>query len=103
MALVKKQLSRKRMVTLLLIVVIIAAGGAYFIFLNGASITQTPDDPIVNRLTSELSSLKRVNQTFLSDLEVLLHDVRFNELKQYGSLPVEVGPGVGRVNPFQPF
>jgi hypothetical protein len=102
MALVKRRLSRKKMFTLIVFLAIIVLGGFWYLYQpGGGGIVGQEADPKIRQLQSDLSDLERVRQNLLPSLEKLYDDVRFQELKQYGDVPVERGE-IGRPNPFQP-
>ena len=90
------------MIALIVAVGILVLGGLYYLFGSGAGITPATDDPTITRLRRELSDVEKTDRELLPDLQKLLEDVRFEELKQFGELPVDVGT-LGRANPFQPF
>ncbi len=102
MALVKKQMSRQR-IAILVVLLAVIAGAALYVFVFQGSTTgggSSIGDIDVERLRTTLQDTTKVDQDILVNLEKLLDDVRFQELKPFGEVPVEIGK-TGRTNPFQ--
>lgn len=78
-----------------------AATLLYFLFPSGETSVTLGDDPQTTKLRNELRAVTELNQQLTTDVEKLLSDVRFQELSQFGTLPVTVGE-TGKANPFQP-
>lgn len=102
MALVKKQSNATRVLMIILVVIIIGGAGFYFYLSRRSSAPQgVATDPALLSVEQNVRDVKTVDESIVPDLERLLQDKRFLELRQYGDLPVEVGPK-GRSNPFLP-
>ncbi|MFH1171711.1 MAG: hypothetical protein V1778_04190 [bacterium] len=96
-------MSRKKMMLLVGFLAVFVAGGLYYLFgMNNAGIISSGQDPTMQRLQSNLRDLQAVQQSLLPSLQKLFDDTRFQELKQYGDIPVQPGK-TGRANPFAPF
>lgn len=103
MALVKRQMSRRKKLALILTLAVVVVGGLYYLLQGGTSSISGPSaDPVTQQLNEQLKETEGINRDLLSSLEDLFRDVRFLELKQYGTLPVEPGK-TGRPNPFLSF
>lgn len=101
MALVRRQLGAKRK-TFFLVAFVLAAGGLLYYLIPATSTTLTPGtDPATTRLQEELQAVQKLDERLSADVERLLTDVRFQELTQFGELPVRVGE-TGKINPFLP-
>lgn len=104
MALVKRRMSRKKVMILGALFGVLLIGGFWYLFgVQETGITGggSSTDPATERLRSELRELKGVHQDLLPSLERLYDDARFQALTQYGEVPVPAGT-TGRPNPFQP-
>lgn len=103
MALVKRRMSRKKILLLLGLLGAAVIGGLYYVYGTGNSTgSGAQTDAVTQRLHTDLNEVNAVGDALLPSLDSLLGDPRFQELKQFGELPVEQGP-TGRKNPFLPF
>lgn len=102
MALVKRRMSQKKMLVLVGLLVVVFGVGFYYLFGSKTGvIVGAGVDPAVQKMQTDLGELQKIRNGLLPSLEKLFDDVRFQELKQYGDVPVEPGK-IGRDNPFQP-
>lgn len=101
MALVQKQTSRRKLAIMYVAFFAVLGTTLYVVFFAGKGPTDIGGvaDSSVDSLQKNLDRVQTVDERLLRDLEKLSDDVRFQELKPYGDLPVEVGP-MGRPNPF---
>lgn len=102
MALVKKQVSRQRMIVFGIILAVLILTALYYYFGGTSGSLGNPGaDPAIQALQSNLREVRSTDESLLTDLDRLFRDVRFQELRQYGDVPVDVGR-MGRPNPFEP-
>lgn len=101
MALVRRQLSARRKTFLTVFLLLVAAGLLYYLFPTTDTTIAPGADPATTRIQEELQNAKELDERLTSDVEQILLDVRFQELTQFGDLPVRVGE-TGKANPFQP-
>lgn len=101
MALVRKQMSAKRKTFFIMAFILAASGLLYYLFPASDSTVSLGDNPATAKLRTELRTVHELDQSLSADVEQLLVDVRFQELTQFGDLPVVVG-NIGKANPFKP-
>lgn len=102
MALVKRESSLQRTLILISVLIILALAGLYYFVLQPA--TESGGAKTVSPATLEQQNrnLRALESSLVSDLEEILGDPRFQDLKQYGDTRIETAP-MGKDNPFQPF
>ncbi len=102
MALVKKESNPQRTLILVSIMIVVVIVALYYFILQpamdkGGSGTTAPE--VTDQRNRDLRAL---DERLAPDLEKILTDPRFQDLKQYGDTRIEVAPQ-GKINPFQPF
>lgn len=102
MALVKKQASAQRQVLLAAVLLLVIGGIIYVMVAKPIGKSENPvTDTALQTLEARYREMKALNQSLLQDLDKLYNDVRYQELRQYGDVPVTAGKA-GRGNPFAP-
>ncbi|MFH1598495.1 MAG: hypothetical protein ABIB97_05540 [Patescibacteria group bacterium] len=95
MALVKKEISTKRIIRLVIIFAVVGIAGWLFIYITSSD---TIDTNILTNVSQNSGDLQIVTSTGHD----LLESDDFLNLRQHGQLPVKKG-NVGKLNPFTAF
>lgn len=102
MALVKKESDPQRTLILVSIMIVVAVLALYYFVLQPAvdksgSGTTTPE-----ATKQRNRDLRVLDEKLVPDLQGIIPDPRFMNLKQFGDTHIEINPR-GKSNPFQPF